>query len=158
MYKAIITPLVPSSDPSCISCNLKATSLKKKNMFYYKQTMSSIGSPQASTCANDAVLREGHQSINSHLARRLWNLSFYAKKKRPKVMEHQLLLTFISSKSTRSSGEVIIRPKIFHNNFLRKKKKKSHLHKFTGAREILRRGDLCKALGSDRNHLRLKLG
>lgn len=92
-------------------------------MFYYKQTMSSIGSPQASTCANDAVLREGHQSINSHLARRLWNLSFYAKKKRPKVMEHQLLLTFISSKSTRSSGEVIIRPKIFHNNFLRKKKK-----------------------------------
>ena len=38
-------------------------------------------------------------------------------------MEHQLLLTFISSKSTRSSGEVIIRPKIFHNNFLRKKKK-----------------------------------
>ena len=85
--------------------------------------MSSIGSPQASTCANDAVLREGHQSINSHLARRLWNLSFYAKKKRPKVMEHQLLLTFISSKSTRSSGEVIIRPKIFHNNFLRKKQK-----------------------------------
>ena len=82
-----------------------------------------VGSPQGiRTCANDAVLREGHQSINSHLARCISSY-FLRQKKRPKVMEHQLLFTLISSKSTRSSGEVIIRPIFFTIIFSEKNKK-----------------------------------
>ena len=65
-----------------------------------------VDSPQASTCANDAVLREGHQSCNSHLARcelSIWPYFFWFQKRLPEYDWIKLsLLTFISSKSTQN--------------------------------------------------------